>query len=80
LHSGEFGARTSYAIAVDGETLLVDPLVDGDDDPALARSTILSAAACGSSSASRSIPAAPSLELDVSLCAVRLRRATFLPS
>jgi hypothetical protein len=54
--------------------------VDGDDDPALARSTILSAAACGSSSASRSIPAAPSLELDVSLCAVRLRRATFLPS
>jgi hypothetical protein len=32
---GEFGARTSYAIAVDGGTLLVDPLVDGDDDPAL---------------------------------------------
>jgi hypothetical protein len=35
LRPGEFGARTSYAVAVDGETLLVDPLVDGDDDPAL---------------------------------------------
>jgi glyoxylase-like metal-dependent hydrolase (beta-lactamase superfamily II) len=35
LPAGEFGARTSYAVAVDGETLLVDPLVDGDDDPAL---------------------------------------------
>jgi glyoxylase-like metal-dependent hydrolase (beta-lactamase superfamily II) len=35
LRAGEFGARTSYAVAVDGETLLVDPLVDGDDDPAL---------------------------------------------
>ncbi len=35
LRPGEFGSRTSYAIAVDGETLLVDPLVDGDDDPAL---------------------------------------------
>jgi hypothetical protein len=35
LRAGEFGARTSYAIAVEGETLLVDPLVKGDDDPAL---------------------------------------------
>jgi hypothetical protein len=35
LRPGEFGARTSYAVVVDGETLLVDPLVDGDDDPAL---------------------------------------------
>jgi hypothetical protein len=35
LHAGTFGARTSYAVAVDGGTLLVDPLVDGDDDPAL---------------------------------------------
>jgi len=30
-----FGARTSYALAVDGETLLVDSLVVGDGDPAL---------------------------------------------
>lgn len=35
LRPGDFGARTSYALAVDGETLLVDPLVDGGDDPAL---------------------------------------------
>jgi hypothetical protein len=35
LRPGEFGDRTSYAVVVDGETLLVDPLVDGDDDPAL---------------------------------------------
>jgi hypothetical protein len=35
LRAGEFGARTSYAVAVDGETLLLDPLVDGGDDPAL---------------------------------------------
>ena len=35
LRRGEFGARTSYALAVDGETLLVDSLVAGDDDPAL---------------------------------------------
>src|SRR5437764_8551420 len=35
LRTGEFGARASYAIAAGGETLLVDPLVDGDDDPAL---------------------------------------------
>jgi hypothetical protein len=36
LRPGEFGARASYALAVSGETVLVDPLVDGDDDPALA--------------------------------------------
>lgn len=35
LRPGEFGARTSYALAVGGESLLVDPLVDGDDDPLL---------------------------------------------
>ena len=35
LPAGEFGARTSYAVAAGGETLLVDPLVDGDGDPAL---------------------------------------------
>jgi glyoxylase-like metal-dependent hydrolase (beta-lactamase superfamily II) len=36
LRAGEFGSRTSYAVAVDGETLLVDPLVSGDADPVLA--------------------------------------------
>jgi glyoxylase-like metal-dependent hydrolase (beta-lactamase superfamily II) len=36
LRPGEFGARTSYALTVNGETLLIDPLVEGDDDPALA--------------------------------------------
>lgn len=35
LRPGEFGGRTSYALAVDGETLLADPLVGGDKDPAL---------------------------------------------
>lgn len=35
LPAGEFGARTSYAVAAGGETLLVDPLVDGAGDPAL---------------------------------------------
>ena len=35
LRPSEFGARTSYALAVKGETLLVDSLVAGDDDPAL---------------------------------------------
>jgi hypothetical protein len=35
LRSGEFGTRTSYALAVKGETLLVDSLVTGEDDPAL---------------------------------------------
>jgi len=31
LRPGEFGTRTSYALTADGETLLVDPLVDGDN-------------------------------------------------
>lgn len=35
LRPGVFGGRTSYALTVDGETLLVDPLVSGDEDPAL---------------------------------------------
>lgn len=35
LRPGEFGARTSYALTIGGETLLIDPLVDGADDPAL---------------------------------------------
>lgn len=35
LRSGDFGVRTSYAVAAGGETLLVDPLVSGDDDPVL---------------------------------------------
>ena len=35
LRPGEFGARTSYALVVEGETLFVDPLVDGGEDPAL---------------------------------------------
>jgi hypothetical protein len=35
LRPGEFGTRTSYALTAGGETLLIDPLVDGDDDPAL---------------------------------------------
>ncbi|WP_156028084.1 MBL fold metallo-hydrolase [Candidatus Solirubrobacter pratensis] len=35
LHPGEFGGRTSYAIALKSDVLLLDPLVDGDDDPAL---------------------------------------------
>lgn len=35
LPPGEFGIRTSYALAVGSETLLIDPLMDGDDDPAL---------------------------------------------
>jgi hypothetical protein len=36
LRPNEFGARTSYAVALESELLLVDPLVAGDDDPALA--------------------------------------------
>ena len=36
LRPGEFGTRTSYALTAGGETLLVDPLVTGEDDPALA--------------------------------------------
>jgi hypothetical protein len=35
LRPSEFGARTSYAVTAGGETLLVDPLVTGEDDPAL---------------------------------------------
>ena len=35
LRPGEFGARTSYALTAGGETLLIDPLVEGDNDPAL---------------------------------------------
>lgn len=35
LRGGEFGTRTSYALAVKGEMLLVDPLVADDNDPAL---------------------------------------------
>jgi hypothetical protein len=35
MRPGEFGARTSYALTAGGETLLIDPLVDSDDDPAL---------------------------------------------
>jgi glyoxylase-like metal-dependent hydrolase (beta-lactamase superfamily II) len=35
LRPGEFGARTSYALTVTGQILLIDPLVDGEDDPAL---------------------------------------------
>lgn len=36
LRPGEFGARTGYALTTGGQTLLIDPLVEGDDDPALA--------------------------------------------
>jgi hypothetical protein len=35
LAPGEFGTRTSYALAVNGETLLVDPLMEGDSNPTL---------------------------------------------
>jgi hypothetical protein len=35
LRPGEFGGRTSYAVAKGGDLLLFDPLVNGDDDPAL---------------------------------------------
>jgi glyoxylase-like metal-dependent hydrolase (beta-lactamase superfamily II) len=35
LPAGAFGVRTSYAVDADGETLLIDPLVAGDDDPVL---------------------------------------------
>lgn len=35
LRPGEFGARTSYALTVNAETLLVDALVTGEDDPLL---------------------------------------------
>jgi hypothetical protein len=35
LRPGQFGTRTSYAMIANGQTLLVDPLVDGGDDPVL---------------------------------------------
>jgi hypothetical protein len=35
LRPGESGARTSYAVALESELLLLDPLLVGDDDPAL---------------------------------------------
>jgi glyoxylase-like metal-dependent hydrolase (beta-lactamase superfamily II) len=35
LRPGQFGTRTSYAMIANGQTLLVDRLVDGDDDPVL---------------------------------------------
>ena len=35
LRPGEFGGRTSYAVAIENDVLLLDPLVDGDDDPVL---------------------------------------------
>ena len=35
LRPGEFGGRTSYAVAIENHMLLLDPLVDGDDDPVL---------------------------------------------
>lgn len=33
LRPGEFGGRTSYAVVIESDLLLVDPLVDGDGDP-----------------------------------------------
>lgn len=35
LRPGEFGGRTSYAVASGRDVLLLDPLVNGADDPAL---------------------------------------------
>ena len=35
LRPNEFGGRTSYAVAAESDVLLLDPLVDGDRDPAL---------------------------------------------
>lgn len=35
MSSGEFGGRTRYAVTLENDVLLVHPLVDGDDDPAL---------------------------------------------
>ena len=46
LRPGEFGARTSYALIAGGETLLVDPLVTGEDDPALGVLDGLASATC----------------------------------
>lgn len=33
LRPDEFGGRTSYAVVAENDLLLVDPLVDGADDP-----------------------------------------------
>jgi hypothetical protein len=35
LRPSEFGGRTSYAVAIESELLLLDPLLEGDEDPAL---------------------------------------------
>lgn len=35
LRPSEFGGRTSYAVAIESELLLLDPLLEGDQDPAL---------------------------------------------
>ena len=35
LRPGEFGSRTSYAVAAETDLLLIDPLVEGDHDPVL---------------------------------------------
>src|SRR5919108_957739 len=35
LRPSEFGGRTSYAVALESDVLLLDPLLGGDDDPAL---------------------------------------------
>lgn len=35
LRPGEFGGRTSYALSLHDDLLLIDPLVSGDSDPAL---------------------------------------------
>jgi len=35
LRPNEFGGRTSYAVALESEVLLLDPLLEGDDDPAV---------------------------------------------
>ena len=43
LRPGEFGTRTSYALTVGSQTLLIDPLIDGDNDPALAALDTLAA-------------------------------------
>lgn len=37
LRAGEFGSRTSYAVVVESELLLVDPLVAGDNDLVVGR-------------------------------------------
>lgn len=44
LRPGEFGGRTSYAVATESDMLLVDPLVDGDDDPVV---DVLDDVVCG---------------------------------